>query len=199
MAGGGGGMRDATPVEAGIVRAAMARYGVRVARVRVRDLAPVNAWAGLGGCLTVTAGLLSAPAWRRECVYAHEAGHFALRHPLTRILWYLGAFLPLAAAGLALSPVTPLPFWDRYVLGLGFAVAHAAGFCCACGQCRRQEFAADGWAAARVPDYGRHLALVTHPAERGYWERLIATHPTPARRVGWLRGLEEDCGGGEGA
>lgn len=181
-------MRDATPVEAGIVRAAMARYGVRVSRVRVRDLVPVNAWAGLGGCLTVTAGLLAAPEWRRECVYAHEAGHFALRHPVTRILWYLGAFLPLAVAGLALSPVMPLPFWDRYVLGLGFVAAHVAAFCGATALGRWQEFSADRWAAARVPDYGGHLALVTHPEARGCWDRLIATHPSPARRLMGLRG-----------
>ena len=180
-------MRRATAEETRLIVEAMARHGVAVREVWVRDGDVVNAWAPVRGRMFVKEGFLRAPAWRREAVLAHEAGHERLRH----FPWALG-LVAVAEAVLLAGRELLLPTFLRsplaFALGTaGVMLGEVGVLACLFALTRRQEYAADRWALERggIPAgmYLEHLALLHHPVARDALDRMLATHPAPALRI----------------
>ena len=186
-------MRRATTDEEGPIREAMARHGVRVREVWVRPGEAVAAWAPVRGRMQVREGFLTAPAWRRAAILAHEAGHVRLRHVPWCVALVGVAEVALLAGRLALAPVI-LAGPGALLLGTaGVLLGEAGVWAGVSALARAQEFAADRWAVEHGGITGcvwlGHLALTGHPVERGWVDRLLATHPRPERRAGRVRRL----------
>ena len=184
-------MRRATPAEEQPILEALARYGVRVREVWVRPGGAVAAWAPVRGRMQVREGFLRAPAWRRAAILAHEAGHVRLRHLPWCVALVGAAEAALLVGRLALAPAI-LAGPAAFVAGMaGVLLGEVAVWGAVSAVARAQEYAADRWAIEHGGITGcvylTHLALMGHPAERGWVDRLLATHPHPERRAERIR------------
>ena len=207
------GMREPQPDEVAklepVLQDAARRAGIEPARLllRVEETSSLNAYAAAGHIICVTTGALALPPRELEAMLGHELGHHTELHPvLTALVWWLnlpavplkaalrflrrliatvaarlgGIFRPVGIVLLALLWVVTFQLlWLVWVADVLTAMV-----------ARRTEFAAD----ARAVEWGYAPALLEayerldHGDEpTGRLERLMASHPPMAERIGRIR------------
>ena len=191
-------MRRATAAEERMIVAAMAAHGVSVREVWVLPGEAVGAWAPVRGRMRIREGFFAAPPRRQRAILAHEAGHVIGRHWLRCVV--LASVLEgvLVAARFLLAPAILSAWWTIPLGGVGVAVSEVFVWVIVAAVGRRQEHLADRWAIEHggisLETYAEHLAGVEHLKGMGWVDRLLASHPTPERRMRVLWGA---MGGGK--
>lgn len=170
-------------------------------KVHVYEIPTINGLAAPDGRIFLTRGFLDryaageVSAEELASVIAHELGHVALGHTRRRMIDFSGQ----NAVRVVLSAVL-----GRLIPGLGIWIANALVTLLAAGLSRKDEYAADEYAAALLTKAGIGTApqkallarldgLVGHQGGPPVW---LASHPPTPDRVRAIEGLEARWGVG---
>ncbi len=169
--------------------------------VHVYEIPTINGLAAPDGRIFLTRGFLEryhsgeVSAEEIASVIAHEMGHVALGHTRRRMIDFSGQ----NAVRVMLSAVL-----GRLIPGLGVWIANALVTLLAAGLSRKDEYAADEYAAALLTKAGigtapqktllaRLNGLVGHRGGPPVW---LASHPPTIERVRAIEALEARWGQG---
>ena len=171
-------------------------------KVHVYEIPTINGLAAPDGRIFLTRGFLDryaageVSAEELASVIAHELGHVALGHTRRRMIDFSGQ----NAVRVVLSAVL-----GRRIPGLGIWIANALVTLLAAGLSRKDEYAADEYAAALLTKAG----IGTAPQKallarldglvglRGGPPVWLASHPPTPDRVRAIEGLEARWGQGD--
>ena len=171
-------------------------------KVHVYEIPTINGLAAPDGRIFLTRGFLDryaageVSAEELASVIAHELGHVALGHTRRRMIDFSGQ----NAVRVVLSAVL-----GRLIPGLGIWIANALVTLLAAGLSRKDEYAADEYAAALLTKAG----IGTAPQKallarldglvglRGGPPVWLASHPPTPDRVRAIEGLEARWGQGD--
>jgi len=170
-------------------------------KVHVYEIPTINGLAAPDGRIFLTRGFLEryhsgeVSAEEIASVIAHEMGHVALGHTRRRMIDFSGQ----NAVRVMLSAVL-----GRLIPGLGVWIANALVTLLAAGLSRKDEYAADEYAAALLTKAGigtapqkalleRLIGLVGHRGGPPVW---LASHPPTIERVRAIEALEARWGQG---
>jgi len=167
-----------------------------VIRVRVYETPVINGLAAPDGRIFLTRGFIDrhragqVSAEELASVIAHELGHVALGHTRRRMIDFSGQ----NAVRVALMAIL-----GRLLPGIGVLIANLLVTLLAAGLSRKDEYAADEYAAALLTRTGigtegqksllRRLEGLSGP--RGAPPVWLASHPRTAQRVAAIEALEK--------